>query len=331
MLYRAFDLIVESDIALAGCEQLLAGTPTLSIKRGHGALPAPANLVWAEVWSDLWNDSDTAAPRQPVWRFAWDGADLLLVVPKCGGFRLEDGFRSVTCYPYSTTDQRVAVDLSHTLLPRILVELGHLVVHASCVTIEGGRSVVFIGPSGAGKSTLAASFVGDGADLVSDDCVLLRTAGGRLVAHAPGVEARLWDDSFDTLVGEHHTAHLVARKPTARKWSVRLGADTAFSRSVPVDAIFSLSTRESQTDCDDVVIADGSGARLLSVLTDFTLLFDPMSRRNRNRRFVSASDVAHACPAFYSLSYPRQFNWLPEVRRAIVAKVVESRYGSVAR
>jgi hypothetical protein len=331
MLYRVFDLIVHSNIPLPDYEQIPAGAPTLWVTRRSGALPVPPDLVWTDVWGDLWSDVGTTTPRQPVWRFAWHGPDLLLVIPKCGGFRFENGFRSIICHPYSSTDRRLAVDLSHSILPRVLVEWGHLVVHASCVTIEGGRSVVFVGPSGAGKSTLAASFAVDGGQLVSDDCVLLKNAGGRLIAHAAGVETRLWDDSLCTLFGEVHAAQLVSKKPTASKWSVRLGPDTSLPRSVPVDAIFALSAREPHTDGDDVEIAEESGARLLSLLTDFTLLFDPIGRRNRSRRFVGASEVADACPAFYSLSYPRQYSRLPEVRRAIVAKALESRHASMDR
>jgi hypothetical protein len=82
MLYRVFDLIVHSNIPLPDYEQIPAGAPTLWVTRRSGALPVPPDLVWTDVWGDLWSDVGTTTPRQPVWRFAWHGPDLLLVIPK---------------------------------------------------------------------------------------------------------------------------------------------------------------------------------------------------------------------------------------------------------
>jgi hypothetical protein len=78
---------------------------------------------------------------------------------------------------------------------------------------------------------------------------------------------------------------------------------------------------DSLVEAGDVSIAEGDGARLLSALTEGTLLLDPYRKGNRSRRFAEASEVADACPAFYTISYPRRFDLLPTVRRAIVERV----------
>jgi serine kinase of HPr protein (carbohydrate metabolism regulator) len=57
-------------------------------------------------------------------------------------------------------------------------------VHASCVAI-GGRAVLIGGRSGRGKSDLAMRLIDRGAVLVSDDYVIVRRTGGRLLATAP--------------------------------------------------------------------------------------------------------------------------------------------------
>jgi hypothetical protein len=251
---------------------------------------------------------------------------------KCGEFRLADGCRTLICRAYSKTSAwALRSQLSYNIVPRILVELGHLVVHASCASIDGAGSVLFMGLAGAGKSTLAASFAGNGGNLVSDDCVLLRTDGGRLVAHVTGGHTRLWDDSLNHLAGENHNASVIARKADGSKWSHRTGPDKVLPRSIPVDAIFYLADGGADAACDDAAISEETGPRLLAALLDTTLLLDPMSKRNRSRRFLVAGDVANACPAFYSLRYPRTFDRLPEVRRAVVARALESRHVSMAR
>jgi hypothetical protein len=332
MLYRVFDVVVDSEIPLLDFEPVSSGVPALSVKLRQSAFDTPDGLVWSDVFSDTWSAARGTTTRpNPIWRVAWDGEDLLVAISKCGEFRLEDGFRTLICRAYSkTSDWALRSQLSYNVVPRILSERGHLIVHASCVSIDGG-SVLFMGSSGAGKSTLAASFVGNGGDLVSDDCVLLRTEEGRLMAHVTGGNARLWDDSLNHLAGEHHNASVIARKPAASKWSHRTGQDKVLPTSTRVDAIFYLPVDDSVAACADVTISEAGGPQLLALLTRGTLLLAPGVKRNKSKRFVVASDVTNACPAFYSLRYPRAFDRLPEVRRAVVGKALESRHVSVAR
>ncbi len=57
-------------------------------------------------------------------------------------------------------------------------------IHASCIAI-GEYGVLLSGPSGAGKSDLALRLIDDGAELVADDRVELRSEDGKLIAAAP--------------------------------------------------------------------------------------------------------------------------------------------------
>lgn len=56
--------------------------------------------------------------------------------------------------------------------------------HASCVAVED-RALLIRGASGSGKSALALQMMGLGAQLVSDDQVILRVENGRVLASAP--------------------------------------------------------------------------------------------------------------------------------------------------
>lgn len=57
-------------------------------------------------------------------------------------------------------------------------------LHASCVAVDG-RAVLIAGASGAGKSDLALRLIDRGARLVSDDYVIVKRVGTRLVASPP--------------------------------------------------------------------------------------------------------------------------------------------------
>ncbi|WP_457649807.1 HPr kinase/phosphorylase [Profundibacter sp.] len=61
---------------------------------------------------------------------------------------------------------------------------GPLVVHASCVAVDG-RAVLVVGPSGSGKSALCLQLMALGATLVADDQTILQSGGGGILARAP--------------------------------------------------------------------------------------------------------------------------------------------------
>ncbi|WP_323034610.1 serine kinase [Pararhodobacter sp.] len=58
-------------------------------------------------------------------------------------------------------------------------------VHASAVAFGPHAGVLITGASGSGKSQLAMALIGEGAQLVSDDQVLLTALNGTLFARAP--------------------------------------------------------------------------------------------------------------------------------------------------
>lgn len=67
-------------------------------------------------------------------------------------------------------------------------------IHASCIAVDG-KGLLILGDSGCGKSSLALELMAYGADLVSDDRVLLTVFDDRLVAQPPAtitgmIEAR---------------------------------------------------------------------------------------------------------------------------------------------
>lgn len=64
-------------------------------------------------------------------------------------------------------------------------------LHATAVALGRAAGVLILGPSGTGKSSLALRLMAFGADLVSDDGVLLTVEKGALIARAPAPIAGL--------------------------------------------------------------------------------------------------------------------------------------------
>ena len=65
-----------------------------------------------------------------------------------------------------------------------MTEDGSIIVHASCVALDG-RGLLILGPSGSGKSSLAVALMAFGARLVADDRTILTGRGDSLIASCP--------------------------------------------------------------------------------------------------------------------------------------------------
>lgn len=117
-------------------------------------------------------------------------------------------------------------------------------IHASCVAI-GGRAVLLCGASGSGKSDLALRLIDRGAELVSDDQVLLTRDGDTLRASPPAtIAGKIEVRGLGILAMPHRTAMPVslliqlddpiARMPLDARSRTLAGVD------VPVIALASL-------------------------------------------------------------------------------------------
>ena len=114
-------------------------------------------------------------------------------------FFLDPSARTIVAFPLAGIPART---VRHLLLdqvvPMLLGDAEHLVVHASAVVAPGG-AVAFLGPSGSGKSTLAAALARGGCALVTDDCLVVDLE--RRPAHVIPTYAglRLWPDALRAL------------------------------------------------------------------------------------------------------------------------------------
>jgi hypothetical protein len=137
--------------------------------------------------------------------------------------------------------------MAGTVSAFLLALRGHTVLHASAVSI-GGAALAFVGPSGRGKSTLAALLCLAGADLVTDD-VLVVDATEAVVCRGGATELRL----------RSAAAPLAAASPEA---ATRMTADDrlaltagqALSDTVPLRAIVIPAPSRTASQVEDRVV-----------------------------------------------------------------------------
>jgi hypothetical protein len=149
---------------------------------------------------------------------------------RCGEFEISADLNQVIVRkdPAGRTEL-LPILMAGTVSAFLLALRGHTVLHASAVSI-GGQALAFVGPSGRGKSTLAALMCLAGADLVTDD-VLVVEADDAVVCLGGATELRLRAGAAPLAAGSPGATRTTADERLA------LTAGRSLTEPLPVRAI----------------------------------------------------------------------------------------------
>ncbi len=115
-----------------------------------------------------------------------------------GKFLICEG-REIIVYPLTEQDiSIVRPTILGSAMAALLRQLGLLVLHASCVNING-QAVAFMGQSGAGKSTLADAFHCQGYPVLTDDVMAVNITSQKPKALPAYPQLKLWQPTVDAL------------------------------------------------------------------------------------------------------------------------------------
>jgi len=224
-----------------------------------------------------------------------------------------------------TADNRIALSrsfeasvesLRHVLLdqvlPRVIAQRGHLVMHGAAVHTSRGRTLLLIGDSGMGKSTLAAAFASAGAEVLSDDGVLLDFGGDGVRAVACYSGLRLWPDSLATVMSDRVDESTAMSHYNDKR---RLMQPMAVDSRHRIDAILLLQRRS-----DAITFASVSAQAACMALVGNAFQLDLGDHNNLRRLLAHAADAVRRVPVL-TLAYPRDYALLPDVVRRIEAEI----------
>ncbi len=244
------------------------------------------------------------------------GDEYLYVFARSASFHISsEGV--ITCYLHEdSTMQMLRHLLLNQIIPRYLATTGRLVLHASAVTLENGKSVAFLGNSGFGKSTLVSSFHRNGARLINDDCILLDFNEKGVTAIGGLVGLRLFPDSVTAVFSE--AAGFTNYTPYTDKQQLFLKEEVASTQNEPrvLDAMFLLNDpteRPAETVCIEPML--GSEAMMAMIYSAFSL--DPSDPKTTVSNFRNIGQAVAERLAVYRLRYPRDHKRLAEVRLAV--------------
>lgn len=315
--YRLWGLEVVSEIALGDIEQ----APALSHQ--EGSLP--------ELYCELLPGERRAGPvGQNIFEQHTDNGYLWLVYLKSGEdylacftdlctFRIRPKEMRIECTPAPGTPSSTIVHLllDHAI-PRFLsLQTGYLVLHASAVLV-GGLAVAILGQSGQGKSTLATYLASHGSSLLTDDCLVLRqqASDGKWFAEPGYASVRLWSDSSEALgIADDaltEFAHYTDKMRTSNRLNMRHARDRTRLAACLVLA--------PPAEYRKPVMNSLSTAESFQALLHAVFRLDPENADLNRREFDSLMDVM-ASVRCYSLSYERDYELLPAVRKVIMDSV----------
>ena len=150
--YKAYGLIVSSEVALPELEPMAPATPDLEIAVG------PIDF--------------REAASQGATAFRFEPTRQYLSWQAVGAFMISGASRIDVDPAPGIDDPLLAFPLLGPVMALALHQRGLLVLHASAIAVDG-RSVIFMGDKGAGKSTTAGAMIRAGHRLLTDDVVAL--------------------------------------------------------------------------------------------------------------------------------------------------------------
>ncbi|MBP5973247.1 serine kinase [Brasilonema sp. CT11] len=115
-----------------------------------------------------------------------------------GKFLVQNG-RQIVIEPVPGVEEAVIRSLIlGPSLSVLLRQLGFLVLHASCVAIDG-TTIAFLGHSGWGKSTLAEVFHTKGYSILTDDLMAIKMDTDQAIVFPGFPQVKLWSDAATSL------------------------------------------------------------------------------------------------------------------------------------
>jgi hypothetical protein len=228
-------------------------------------------------------------------------------------FRIDFGDTSITAFDIEPgTSNCVIVHILHDhIAPRLLAELGDLVLHASAVRF-GDELALFLGATGAGKSTLATSLHQAGYQLLGDDAAIVTRNEEGYMAQAVYPSLRLYPETIATLLGGDAATSPMSDHSDKQNVHLPSLAHTP-ATPLPVAAIVFL---DGECGASEPAAAPLDSTRACIAMIEQSFSLDPRDRECAARRLAALSQLALAVPA-YRLSYPHDFARLGQVHEVI--------------
>ncbi|MGV7235081.1 MAG: hypothetical protein ACQ9ET_02385 [Nitrosomonadaceae bacterium] len=310
-MYRIFNIALDSQIPIpelsTADDSTAAKTFTFSL--GGQDQSVNSNINWFHDWFDAnGNVSVSAGSLGNIYWLRYLGMV---------DFEINLNEQSIVAYKHpSTPDNTIRHILLDQVIPRMLGQQGQFILHAGAVRLSNSKTVALIGQSGWGKSTLVSSLQQQGAELITDDCLMIKLGSGSVSAVPNYFGLRLFDDSINAIYGQQQEADSVAHYSN-KKRLILCGDSHTNAAALNLDAIFLLNKPVAVRKSDEVTVTTAGGMDVMMALVAQIFMLDIADKPLLARQFKYASALLESDVRCFQLDYPRDHGFLIEVRMAI--------------
>ncbi len=240
--------------------------------------------------------------------------------PRLADFEVSaSGTAIVACPSENVSPSTLRHLLLDQVIPLGLSQNNCWVLHSSAVLDPAGRALMFAAPSGYGKSTLAGVLAKAGGRLMSDDGNMLKSMGGRLHCIPGYTGVRLCSDSASELFGIDAPASDFAQYSEKVRLALADNQINVNNAPVPLSRVYCLTPPD---DSEQIVISPLPAREAFIELVKYSFTLDVRNPLRLRTNFQHFADMA-TLPIYFRLQFPRQWNALPHVVRAIWAHAAE--------
>ena len=308
-----FNHIIESDMALPELTEIDDRNAQADVVFQVSA--DPGEYTRAREWLHHWRSPDQAVTLS----LAGDEERVFLHFPGMARFAIDNtrnNGRLVTCHARSGL---ASATIRHLLLDQVLPRLfAHFftctIFHAAFVAVHG-KGICFLADSGWGKSTIAAGLGAAGHTILTDDCLNIAVHNNRITGTPAYCGIRLLPDSLDNLGGSLTMPGEAVAEYTSKK---RISLKTSAMQALPIQALFMLTSPQAAKDCKTPEIEPVGGMYAIKELLKNSFCLDVHDQRWQKLHFQRISQLAASGLPIFSLRYPRKYQNLPEVVKAIM-------------
>lgn len=310
MFYAIFDRVLKSDVPLPELSAVTSCTEFISIDFTRKELIVRDNDIdWDHEWLD--NHINVSGRCKKL-----EDGTFLVSIPAVAQFQIDCASETIRVGSLrSASDASVRHALLDRVIPMMLGQQGYQILHASAVRLKNGKVVAFVGDSGQGKSTLAASLASVGAQLLTDDCLMVRIESGEVKVIPSYKGLRLKDDSAYALLGEAGIPGSVS-ETTDKKRLGALGRNNSLNKRFVLDQVYLLSEPALEVN-----VCQATQASSLTVLVKQQFFLDVKNKNQIRQQFDHVRQLIDSGLAVCWLSYPRIYSWLPKVHDALMVSL----------
>lgn len=203
-VYRAFGLLIHSDIQLVTLPQL----------DDDGTCQPQVTIHRLETIPDF-----PDSPREASEWFRPTAQRIDFYMPNLACFSILNGDTIFVSPVADARPEHLFLFIMGRCMGMLLYQRNHLVMHGSCVC-KDGRAILISGASGAGKSTLAAAFVSHGWKLLTDDISMTTVTDSEVIVQSSYPSQKLWQDGISHFNIDPDSRHSLWQLQRKEKFTV---------------------------------------------------------------------------------------------------------------